>query len=181
MIQSKDLFVREHILFKSIFLDQRLDLQSLMKVTILEEFQSCASLTLIHAHAAVSRAHVLHIISFLMVCTLLDRPLERKQALLIQVFSAASAISWTISPFRSWCLKTQLDFNVRFKTYQPKIMLWYLLMSVSTSMSVAVSLAKTTKKSKYGLTMLKNSFTISVQTGLKSYFNKNVKKESEIL
>jgi len=148
MIQSKDLFVVEHILFKSIFLDQRLVLQSLMKETILEEFQSCASLILTHAHSAVLRAHVLHIISFQMVCTLLDRPLERKQVLLSLVFNAASAIAWTISPFRSWYLKTQLDFNVQFKTFQPKIMLWYLLMSVSTSISVAVRVATRTRKNK---------------------------------
>ena len=178
MIQSKDPFVKEHILFKSIFLDQRLVLQSLMKETILEEFQSCASLTLTHALAAASHALVLHIISFQMVCTLLGRPLERKQALLSQVFNAASAICVTINPFRSWYLKTQLDFNVQFKTFQPKIMLWYLLMSVSTSISVDVRVVIKTLNNK--LTMSKNSFTISVQIGLKSYFNKNVRKESEI-
>lgn len=178
MIQSKDLFVLEHILFKSIFLHQSLVLQPSMNQMKLEEFQSCASLTVIHAHAAVSRALVLHIISFQMVCTLLGRPLERKQALFSQVFSAASAIAWTIRPFRSWYLKTQLDSNVQFKTSQPKIMSWYLLTSVSTSISVAVRVAKATLKNK--LTMSKNSSTISVQTDLKSYFNKNVRKESEI-
>lgn len=179
MTQSKDLFVVEHILFKSIFLHQSLVLQKLMKETKLEEFQSCASLTVTHAHAAVSRCLVLHIISFQMVCTLLGRPLEGKQALLSQVFSAASAIAWTLRPFRSWYLKTQLDFNVQFKTFQPEIMLWYLLTSVSTSISVAVRVAIATLKNK--LTMSKNSSTISVQTGLKSYFSKNVRKELEIL